>query len=205
MIPKKVKRSFTSPQFRVSFPHLFKPYAPPGSDNAPVYSVDMIFTAKADLAKFQTGFNEIFTELYGSDKKKWPKVQYPMIKDGNTKVDKKGEIMPGYENAFFITAKSKDQVRVVDQDKQEILDERKIYGGCYARIAATLSSYDNKGNKGVSCYMNGFQFLKDGEPFGGARFDVDKAFGDDIPDDGADDPSNYSDSESNEVTDDAGF
>lgn len=193
---EKINIQLTTPVFRVSFPHIFKPHAPPNSKNDPKYSIDMLYTDKKDLVPFENAIKEILTKKFGSDSKKWPKMKHPVIKDGDEK-----ENLAGYPGTMYVTARSGNKPTVVDRDKQEILDTQKIYAGCYARAQVSLYWYDNNGNKGVGVGLNAVQFIRDGEAFGAGRVNVDKAFGDDVPDDGADDPANYG----NESESDSGF
>ena len=195
MAKDKINVQLTTDVFRISFPHLFKPYAPKGSANEPKYSCDMLFTDKAAVEKIQKACAQILTQKFGSDKTKWPKLKYPVIKDGNEK-----ENITGYEGTKYVTARSNSQPTVVDRDKQEILEERTVYAGAYCRAQISLYWYEMAGNKGIGVGLNAVQFVKDGPSFGAGKVNVNAAFGDDLPDDGADDPANYG----NE-TDDTGF
>lgn len=190
MAEKIQSQQLTTNVFRVSFPHLFKPHAPPNSKNDPKYSIDMLFSDPNDVKNIREACAKIMTQKFGADQKKWPKLKYNVIKNGDEK-----DGINGYAGHLYVTARSGDKPAVVDREKQEVLDQRKFYGGCYARAQISLFWYDTNGNKGIGVGLNAVQFVKDGESFGGGRVNVDKAFGDEIPDDGADDPSNYSDDE----------
>ena len=192
---KKINVQVTTDVFRISFPHLFKAHAPQGSTNPPKYSCDMLFTDKASLAKIEKACAEVMTEKFGSDKTKWPKSKNQVIKDGNEK-----ENITGYEGTKYITARSDRRPTVVDRNKQEILDESQIYAGSYCRAQISVYWFEKPTNKGIAIGLNAVQFVKDGPRFGAGKVNVNAAFGDDLPDDGADDPANYS-SES----DDSGF
>ena len=84
--------------------------------------------------------------------------------------DKTGQkFMPdGYEKgAIFISAKSYNKPGVVDQDVQDIINESDFYGGCFARMTVQASAYDQKGNSGVSFWIQNIQKTREGDPFGG--------------------------------------
>ena len=45
--------------------------------------------------------------------------------------------------------------------------DREFYSGVYADVALTLATFDNKGSKGVTAYLNGLRKNRDGERIGG--------------------------------------
>ena len=197
----------TTGVFRVSFPHLFEAYKPEGSKGDPKFSIDMMFPKNTDMKPYRAAIDKIMTQKYGADRKKWPELEHPVIKDGDKLIEKQlrkqKQPVEAYAGHWILTARSGSKPTVVDEHKQEVLDTNKVYGGCYARAAVSFFWYDTSGNEGISTGLNAVQFVRDGESFGRGRVNVDAAFGDDIPDDGADDPANYSEGDS--ASDDAGF
>ena len=52
-------------------------------------------------------------------------------------------------------------------DELEVTERRKVYRGCYVIVNVTPSAYLMSNRRGVSLYLNGAQFVKDGEKLGG--------------------------------------
>ncbi len=182
-----------TPEFRVSFPAVFKPKA--FQDQEAKYSVVMLFDKKVDLSKpaskggkislKQAAFNAA-TEKWGP-KEKWPKGLRLPFRDGDEKED-----LQGYANCTFISAASKTQPGLVDQVLRPILSEQDFYAGCYARAEVIAYAYDVAGNKGVSFSLQNIQKMRDGDKFSG-RKDASEVF--DAIEDTSDDESNYESSE----------
>lgn len=91
--------------------------------------------------------------------------------DGDTAEDdlgvKKCEKYPEYKGNYFIRVSTKFRPKVLDQDRQEILDPEKIretlYSGCYGRVSMTFFAYSGDGGRGVSAVLNNVMFTRDGE------------------------------------------
>jgi hypothetical protein len=150
-----------TPEFRVSFPKLFKPESFQGGD--PKYSVVMLFDKSTDLGLLTAAIEDACEKEWGKDKKKWPKFKYPVLRDGDE--EKPGQ--DGYHNAIFAKASSKFKPGIVDEDVQEVIDDSKVYPGCYGRASVVVKTYNSAANKGVSLYLQNFQFLRDGDNFAG--------------------------------------
>ncbi len=84
------------------------------------------------------------------------------LRDGD--VDREGD--PAYENMMFLNANSpaSHPPRIVDKNKNEILDHSEVYSGCYAQAVITLFAYNSNGNKGIGVGLGGIRKLSDGEP-----------------------------------------
>jgi hypothetical protein len=152
----------TTPEFRVSFPAVFKPKA--FGEGEPKYSIVMLFDKKkADLSALKKAYAEAATAKWG-DKSKWPKNLRNPFRDGDEKAETEG-----YEGCTFISASSKQRPGLVDQQLNPILTEDAFYGGCYARATLTAFAYDWMGNKGVSFGLQNIQKIRDGEAFSGRK------------------------------------
>ena len=59
-------------------------------------------------------------------------------------------------------------VFIVDQDAKEVKWDRSgmLYPGCKVRMSVTFGYYKNGTNEGVTAYLNGVQFVEDGERVG---------------------------------------
>ena len=168
-----------TPEFRVSFPAVFKPKRQKGdATSEPKYGLTMLFPKGADLSKLKRAAEEAVKEKWGD---KPPKnLRSPFRDQGEKEYE-------GYvEGAVFVSASSKQKPGLVDRQRQDIIDETEFYPGCYARATLRAFAYDNNGNKGVAFGLNNVQKLRDGDPLGG-RTRAQDDFADDLPpDEGAD-------------------
>lgn len=168
-----------TPEFRVSFPAVFKPKRQKGdATSEPKYGLTMLFPKGADLSKLKAAAQEAVREKWGD---KPPKnLRSPFRDQGEKEYE-------GYEEgAVFVSASSKQKPGLVDRQRQDIIDETEFYPGCYARATIRAFAYDNNGNKGVAFGLNNVQKLRDGDPLGG-RTRAQDDFADDLPpDEGAD-------------------
>lgn len=189
-------RKVTTPKFRVSFPHVFKPHAF-NDKQEPKFSVVMLFDKKTDISAMEKAADAAAIDKWGTDKKKWPKGLRMPFRDGNEKGDLKG-----YKNATVVSASSKEPPGVVDQGRQAILDANAFYAGCYARATLIAFAYDQMGNRGVSFSLQNLQKLGDGEKFSGRKAAEDDF--DEVEDD-SDSPDSYGSSNDDEDDDGPGF
>lgn len=151
-----------TPEFRVSYPHVFSPYQFPGQKDSN-YSLAMLFDKKTDLSAFKGAIKTCIEEKWPNPDKRPAKLQLP-VRDG----DKEKPDMDGYAGAYFVSAKTaaKNKVLVLDRQKEEILDQAEFYAGCYARASVTFYAWTFADKAGVSVALNGVQKLRDGARFG---------------------------------------
>ena len=160
-------RVVTGPQTKLTFPHLFEPFAFPGA--APKYSVQLRIS-KDDQATIEK-INMAFRAAYESGKDKlrrnngyvppFESLKSP-LRDGD--LEHSGD--KGYANCMFMNASSKDKPGVVDKDLNEITDPAEVYSGCYGRVSITMYAYNFAGNCGIGCALNNVQKLDDGMRMG---------------------------------------
>lgn len=96
------------------------------------------------------------------------------VRDGDTESAEKGEAYMGH---WFLNASSVKPPRIVDINRQDILEESSVYSGCYARVVIRLFPFNNSGNRGIGCGLEVIQKLGDGEPLGAAPVDLEAALG----------------------------
>ncbi len=168
-----------TPEFRVSFPNVFKPKRNElsGKDE---FSVVALFAKNADMTELKKACQDAVEKKWGADKTKWPKnIRLPFRDQGERIEDakSKGKAAPaGHEvGAVFINLKSSQRPGVVDESVQPILDETQFYAGCFARASLNAYAYDQAGNRGVTFELQHIQKLRDGEALGG-RVRVEDAF-----------------------------
>lgn len=165
-----------TPEFRVSYEHVFKAQAPKASDK-PKYSLTMLFSKDTDLSEIKEVMKQAKIAKYGP-KENWPDGLLSPVSDGNTHKDKAtGEIKAGYKDHWVIKATSSEDSRptVFDTDGKEMIDSKKFYSGCYARAQVLAHVWEYMGKSGVMFILDGAQKLRDGEAFGGKK-DLSKVF-----------------------------
>lgn len=173
-----------TPKFRVSFPEVFE--AKSFQNQAPKFSVQMLFDKKEDLSSLKNAVKLAVKEKWGDNP---PKGITLPFKDGDDKD------LDGYEGKIVVGASSKFKPQVLDQKAQEILAQNDFYAGCFARALISAYAWEHKEGKavlkrGVSFNLTAVQKLADGEPFVKRR-DASQIFG--TVDDGSEDQSNYND------------
>ena len=153
-----MSENLLTPEFRVSFPSLFKATRFNEASEAK-FSVTMLFPKDADLTELKKEAAQVAKEKWGD---KVPKgLKTPFRDQGDFDHE-------GYENgAVFIRASSKQRPGVVDKKVQSIVDDSEVYPGCYARATIRAYAFDVPGNKGVAFGLQNFQKLRDGDPISG--------------------------------------
>ena len=96
-----------------------------------------------------------------------------------------GEILAeknsAYKGCYILEANSTKRPVVINRNKSAVAEEDGIiYSGCYVNASLAAAGYTfGKMTKGVKAYLNGVQFVKDGERFGSdAMSDFDALDGD---------------------------
>lgn len=170
--------SVTTGKVRLSYCHIWEPYAQNPGDEAK-YSVTILIP-KSDTATL----NAIYAEMAAAEQQgvtsKWGGVKPPIVKnplyDGDG-VRPSGEPFGDECKGFMVmTASSKDQPSIVDLQVQPILNRADVYSGCYARVSVNFFAYSANGNKGIGCGLNAIQKIEDGEALAG-RVSAQEAFG----------------------------
>lgn len=168
----------TTDRARLSFTHLFEPYANnPGQEAK--YSVTVL-VPKADIAtKQRIDAAETAAKQQGVSKC-WNGAMPPMVAsavhDGDG-VRPNGEAF-GEEcrGCWVFTASSKQPPQVVDLNLNPIINQSDVYSGCYARVCVNFFPYNSNGKRGVGIGLQAVQKIEDGEPLGG-RVSAAEAFG----------------------------
>ena len=67
--------------------------------------------------------------------------------------------------------------KVLNAERQEIINPLEIYSGCYGRVSLTTFAYSGDGRRGVSAVLNNVMMTRDGEPLtsqlSGEEFDLE--------------------------------
>ena len=150
---------------RLSFCHLNTPAAVVvGQD--PKFSA-MLLIDKKDVKTLAAINNAIKFEKGEGWPSGAPATLKQPLKDGDGMLNKKGEQRPETKGMFVINASSKTKPGLVDASRQPILDNSPIYSGCYCRCQLVFAPYNLAASKGIGCYLNNVQFIKDGPNLGG--------------------------------------
>ena len=175
----------TTGEVRLSFAHLFKPYAyNPGQD--PKFST-MILLPKTDTATKQRIDAAINAAKQKGMNGSWNGVVPPVcpdpIWDGDGVKQDGTPFGSECKGHWVFTARSSTDYppEVVDRSGNPIIDQSAVYSGCYARVNVEFFPYNFNGKKGVGCSLGPVQKLRDGEALGGARPTAAQAFGTPAP------------------------
>lgn len=174
MEAKKVARMLnptkviTGPRTRWSYANVWDPKSINGGD--PKYSVSLIIP-KSDTrtiakieAAIQAAYEEGESKLRGNSKTVPAlSVLKTPLRDG----DRERPDDEAYRNSYFINANSATKPRIVDADRNPILDRSEVYSGVYGRASVNFYAFNSNGNKGIACGLNNLQKISDGEPLGG--------------------------------------
>lgn len=140
---------------------------------------------KKTVAKIRAAIEEAVQEGISS---KWggkkPKNLRLPLRDGD---EERAEEAAEYEGMYFMNANSNTKPGIVDKDRNKILDPGEVYSGCWGRASVNFFAYDSNGNRGIGCWLNNIQKLKDGERLGAARASAESDFGDGFNDDDLED------------------
>lgn len=168
-------------EVRLSYVHLFAPYAKPGSKNEPKYTVTILIP-KSDFATKQRIDAAVNHAIQIGVQSNWSGVRPPIIAipihDGDGVRPSDG--MPFGDECkghWVLTASSKQAPQVIDAGMNPIINQTDIYSGIYGRVSMRFFPYNVEGKKGIGCGLNNVQKLRDGEPLSG-RTNAADDFGD---------------------------
>lgn len=148
----------TTPEFRASFPALFKAESFNGGKEK--FSVVMVFPKSTDLKALKDAARAAVDA-------KWPTGRPANLRTPFRDGSEKGDLEGFGPDTVFVTATTTRKPGLVDRQLQPIIEPERFYAGCYARATVSAFAYDQAGNKGVSFGLHNVQFLRDGEPLAG--------------------------------------
>lgn len=164
-----------TPEFRVSYPHVFKPNQVKPTDK-PKFSITMLYSKDTDLMGSSPdgkprSLKEVIRNAKLAEfgpKENWPEnLESPVI-DGD---DPKFKEKDGYKGHWVIKATTSEDQRpsVVDADMVPITEASELYPGCYARAYVYAYVWEYMGKQGVGFILDHVQKLRDGKSFGGKK------------------------------------
>jgi hypothetical protein len=173
---------------RLSYEHIFTPSAFDDSQDAKYSATLIIPKDHPDLPAIKRAIYEAGQEEFPADFKGngWPKGYTCALKDADKDTDGSGTLLAdksdAYKGCYILEANSSRRPLVLGRKKEAITEEDGIiYPGCYINVSVAAAGYTyGKVKKGIKCYLNGVQFVKDGERFGAdVSSDFDELDGDD--------------------------
>ena len=167
--PKRV----VTGKVRLSFVHLFTPYARPGQEAK--FSVTVLIP-KSDVATKQRIDAVVQAAIQEGVSDRWngvrpPQIGIPIYDGDGVKPSDGLAFGPECKGHWVLTASSKADRRpdIVDINLNPILDQTQVYSGCYGRVSLRFFAYFTAGKKGIGCGLGNVQKLEDGEPLGGGH------------------------------------
>lgn len=161
----KEKQRILTPEFRVSYPHVFKPNAMKGGK--PKYSITMLFSKNSDLSVVKEAMRQAKLNKFGS-KENWPDDLESPVTDGD---NAKHADKEGYKGHWAIKASTNEDQKpgVVDANVEPIVSQGDFYPGCYARAYVYAYVWEFGGKQGVGFILDHVQKLREGKSFGGKK------------------------------------
>ena len=184
MSAKYPTKCTTGPQTRLSYLNVNQPRA--YGDQKPKYSASLIIKKSDTLtlsridAAMRAAYEEGLSTLKGKSKvaPTFEEVtEDGPLHDGDLKADHDSN----YAGCFYINAKNERKPRVIDENKNDILDPSELYSGIYGRVAIGFYAYNKNGNRGIGCSLEIIMKTADGEPLG-STISIEDAFSDDDDD-----------------------
>lgn len=155
------KARFLTDEFRVSYPHVFKPAQVMGKGD-PKYSITMLFKKSQDMSRIKIAMKHAKIAAFGPDEDEWPEMESPVV-DGDSPKHKDKE---GYKGHYAIKAISNQDIKpsVVDENVEPIVNQADFYPGCYARAQVFARVWEYGGKHGLHFILDHVQKTKDGKP-----------------------------------------
>jgi hypothetical protein len=156
---------------RLSYVYLLEP-KPNDEGKTPKYEVSVIIpkSDKDTIAKIEKAIEA--AKQQGKTSKwggKVPKKLRLPLHDGDDDRDDEA-----YEDAMYLTARSKQQPVIMNRDKSILNDPNGVYSGMYAALILNFYPYDNE-SKGVAVGLEAVMKLGEGERLGGSRMSYEAA------------------------------
>lgn len=171
---------------RLSYEHIFRADAVAGDDNStPKFSASWIIPKDSPQIKtIKEALAKALDEKFPGKRKPggpWPSSMHNPLKDGDEMADEH----PEYEGCYVLRSSSRNRPIVMGRRKEALTeDDGVIYSGCYCNASLAAAGFDASVKKGVTVYLNGVQFVKDGERLAG--YDASNDFEELDEDDGDD-------------------
>ena len=162
----------TTGEVRLSYVHLFKPYAFQAGQEEK-FSVTMLIP-KTDTATKARIDAAIEAAKQRGITDKWngacpPIIPVPIYDGDGVRPSDGMEFGPECKGHWVMTASSKADYspEVVDAGLNPIINQSEVYSGMYGRVNVSFFPYAFGGKKGIGCGLGPVQKTRDGESLGG--------------------------------------
>lgn len=167
-------RQVATGEVRLSYVNLFEARKFKETDAEGKYSVTILIdknteSGKRTIAAIEQAIKNAV--VHGKDKHfggRIPEKFSHTLKDGDTEVDDMGDLKskknPEYAGHMYMRLSSKFAPKVLDANRQEIINPLDVYSGMYGRVSLTTFAYSGDGKRGISAVLNNVQILRDGDP-----------------------------------------
>lgn len=71
-----------------------------------------------------------------------------------------------YAGCWYFNANSAVAPRIVDADKDPVIEHCRVYSGVYGRVSVMFYAWRHGGKYGIACALNNLQLIRPGEPLG---------------------------------------
>lgn len=172
----------TTGKARLSYVHLFKPYAHMQGQEEKFSCTILIPKSDVETKARIDAAIEAAKQKGISDK--WngncpPIVPTPVYDGDGVRPSDGMAFGPECKGHWVFTASAKADYppEVVDKNMNPIINQSEIYSGIYARVNVNFYPYAYGGKKGIGCGLGPVQKLADGEALGGSAPTAAQAFG----------------------------
>lgn len=98
-----------------------------------------------------------------------PKFRYEPLRDGDAELESGEKTGKEYAGHYFINSSSDNPPGVVGPDGKPLLDQSKLYAGCYVLADVNPFPYTNSGNSGIGWGLNNLMLKAAGERLDGRQ------------------------------------
>lgn len=179
----------TTGEVRLSYVHLFKPYAAAQGTEEKYSCTILVPKTDADTMARINAAIEAAKQKGTTDK--WngvcpPIVPTPVYDGDGVRPSDGTEFGPECKGHWVFTASAKADYppEVVDKMGNPIINQSEVYSGMYGHVNVTFFPYAFGGKKGIGCGLGPVQKLRDGEPLGGSTPSAAQVFGTPAPQNG---------------------
>lgn len=157
-----------TPLMRLSYPALFE--AKKNPSGALKFSCSLLIpkTDKAGIKELEAAVTKAtdrgIEKVWGGKK---PKFRYQPLRDGDQELADGEKTDPVYKGMMFLNCSSNDAPGVVGPDAKPLMDQSKIFAGCWVRGDINPFPYKNSGNCGVGWGLNNMMLVKEDERLDG--------------------------------------
>ncbi len=156
---------FTTGLTRLSYAHIFQPA--PDLNGSMKYSASIILqkTDEKTHKRYKATIDKMLVDpevikILGSG-------GHPQLPLHDGDVERADDA--AYKNAWYFNAKANPEhkPRVLDLNKEEVIDPSEVYSGCYVQAVLSFYPYNKGGNRGIGCSLGAIRKIKDGPPLTG--------------------------------------